>query len=79
MTLLRRLNGGVSQSHRAPTSPTGQLPYKAWNNLHLSNCCLPIDVEKVIKEINDKIKSLPMFLCRPERDGVPMTYSGAGS
>jgi hypothetical protein len=50
----------------------------AWNNLNLSNCCLQIDDEKkVIKEIIDKIKKcLPMSLCRPERDKVPMTYCG---
>jgi hypothetical protein len=39
--------------------------------------------KKVIKEITNKIKkkkkSLPLSLCRPERDGVPMTYLGAGS
>jgi hypothetical protein len=40
-------------------------PTIAWNNLHLSSCCL---------QINYKIKKLVMSLCRPRRDEVPMIY-----
>jgi hypothetical protein len=43
----------------------------------LSNCYLQIDDEgKVIEEITDKMKNLLMSLCRPGRDGAPMTCSG---
>jgi hypothetical protein len=73
--LLRRLSDWGSQWQGAPNSPAG---YVAWNNLNLSNCCLQIDDEtKVIKEITNKIlKSLPISLCRPKRNKVPMTYWG---
>jgi hypothetical protein len=48
---------------------------------NLSNCSLQIDDDgKVTEEITGRIKkSLPMYLCRPGRDGVPVTCSGAGS
>jgi hypothetical protein len=53
---------------------------RVWGKVNLSNCCVQIDDEgKVIEEITNKMKNLPMSLCRPERDGVRMTWLGAGS
>jgi hypothetical protein len=35
--------------------------------------------ERWLKRLPTRWKSLPMSPCRPGRDGVPVTYSGAGS
>jgi hypothetical protein len=58
---------GGSQLQEPQPHPLANFPTIAWNNLNLCSCCLQID---------DKMKKLPMSLCRPGKDGAPISIQG---